>query len=216
MKKTVMIALFIITMSISSVSALSEIRETIKEISSDDWTETKKIDFNEYLVYKFHGAQSNTIEVTLEVVRGDSIDTFILNSADYPEFQSMMQSGKSKPFNAYSTGKGMNLKFLTYSFEIPADDTYYIVQDNSYLPNNGGSPGGSVDVKMKFSKTRCQECEETLEVQKRLEEEARQKEEAQRKLQEEMNKTQAAKSTPGFEMIFSVFVLAAVLISVRK
>ncbi len=216
MKKIVLIALLMITMSISSVSAVSEIKETIREISSDDWIETKKIDFNEYLVYKFHGAATNTVEVTLEVVRGDSIDTFILNSADYPDFQSMMQSGKSKPFNAYSTGKGMNIKFLTYSFEIPADDTYYIVQDNSYLPNNGGTPGGSVDVKIKFTKTRCMECEETLEVQKRIEEEARQKKEAQRKLQEEMNRTQTPKSTPGFGIIFSVLVLVAVLISGRK
>ncbi len=218
MNKIVLITLLILTMLISSASAVSELKETIREISSDYWTETKKIDFNEYLVYKFQGRMTDTVEISMEVVRGDSIDTFILSAENFTDYQSMMQSGKSRPYYPYSDGKGMNFKYLSYSFEIPADGTYYIVEDNTYLPNNGGAPGGSVDVKINFNRKRCIECEEAaLEIQKRnQEEEARRIEEAQRRLQEEMNKSTPPKPTPGFEMIFSVLVLEGIYIFGRK
>lgn len=217
MKKIVLITLIVLTISISSALAITELKETIREITLDHWSETRKIAVNEYLIYKFQGMNTNTVDVTIEVVSGDSIDMFLLNSEDFTGYQSMMQSGISRKFNSYSIGKGMNLKYMNYSFEIPADDTYYIVEDNTYLPNNGASPGRSAEVNIKYTKTRCQECEEAaLETQKRNEEAARQYEEAQRKLQEEMNKSKEPKPTPGFEMIFSVLVMAAVSLFGRK
>ncbi|MBU4077537.1 MAG: hypothetical protein KKI06_12695 [Euryarchaeota archaeon] len=102
----------------------------------------------------------------------------------------------------------MNLIYINYSFEIPADGTYYIVEDNTNLPTGGASPGRSAEVNIKFSRTRCLECEEAaLEEQRIYEEAARLYEEEQKRLQEEMNKSKEPKPTPGFEMIFSVLVM---------
>jgi len=217
MRKIFLIVLFGITVLISSAFAISELKETMREITSEYWSETKRIEFNEYLVYKFHGDRTNTIEVSIEVVRGDSIDTLLFSSENFTDFQSMMQSGKPKPYYPYPEGKGMNIKYITYSFETPADGTYYIVQDNTYLPNNGGTPSGSVDAKIIFNKIRCMECEEAaLEIKKRTEEANRISEEEQRKLQEEMNRSKLPKSTPGFETIFFMMALVAVYIIDRN
>lgn len=217
MKKILLFLLFGITVLISSAFAISELKETTREITSEYWSETRRIEVNEYLVYKFQGSKTNTIEVSIEVVRGDSIDTLLFSSQNFTGFQSMMQSGKPKPYYPYPEVKGMNLKYESDSFEVPSDGTYFIVIDNTYLPNNGGAPSGSVDVLLKFNKKRCLECEEAaLEEQKRIEEENRILEEEQRKLQGEANMSKTSKSTPGFESIFSVMVLTVVYLIGRK
>ncbi|VVB90785.1 Uncharacterised protein [uncultured archaeon] len=216
MKKRILIALFALTILISSASAITQLKETIREIPLNQWTETTKIEANEYLVYKFQGTATNNLDVTIEVFSGDSIDMLLFNSENFTEYQSMMKSGKPKPYNPYSTGKGMDLKYIKYSFVIPANDTYYIVEDNTYLPDNGGLPGGSVIVQMKFNMTRCLECEQAaLEIQKKTEE-ANRISEAQRKTQEETNKSKEPQSTPGFESFSSLLVLAAVCVFSRK
>lgn len=216
MKKLVLIALIVLTLLISSAFAIIEIQGTIREITSDYWSETKKIGTNEYLTYRFQGVSTDTVNVTIEVVSGDSMDTFILSSENFSDYLSMVQSGRAKPYKPYSTGKGLNLKYITYSFKVPEDGTYYIVEDNSYLPNNGGSPGGSIEVNIKFDKSRCLECEEAALELRKSEEAALQYEEAQRKLQEEMNKSKVPESTPGFEIILSVLVLVVIYLSGRK
>jgi hypothetical protein len=216
MKKILLIALFVLTIFISSAFAIIEIQGTIREITSDYWSETKKIGANEYLTYRFQGVSTDTINVTIEVVSGDSIDTFILSSENFSDYLSMVQSGRAKPYKPYSTGKGLDLKYITYSFKVPEDGTYYIVEDNSYIPNNGGTPGGSVEVNIKFDKSRCFECEEAALEARKSEEAARQYEEAQRKLQEEMNKSKETESTPGFEIMLSALVLVVVFLSGRK
>ena len=217
MKRILLIVLFDITVLISSAFAISELKETTKEISSEYWSETKRIDLNEYLVYKFQVSKTNTIEVSIEVVRGDSIDTLLFSYENFTGFQSMMRSGKPKPYYPYPEGKGMNIKYEADSFEVPSDGTYYIVIDNTYLPNNGGTPGGSVDVTLKFNKRRCLECEETeLEIKKRTEEANRISEEEKRKLQEEMNLSKAPKSTPDFETISAMMFLIVFYLIGRK
>ncbi len=215
MRKIFLIVFFGLTILISSASAVSDLKETIKNIPSDTWSETKRIEFNEYLVYKFQASRTNTVEFTIEVMSGDSVDTLLFNSDNFTGFESMMQSGKAKPYYPYSEGKGMNLKYIKFSFEIPSDGTYYLVEDNTYLPNNGGTPGGSIDVNMKFNKTRCLECEEAeLEIQKRVEETTMKSEDAQRKLQE-TNRNNGS-TAPGFEIISSVLVLTVLYLSARK
>lgn len=216
MKKLVLIALFGLLILISSAFAIIEIQGTIREITSDYWSETKKIGTNEYLSYRFQGVSTDTVNVTIEVVSGDSIDTFILSSKNFSDYLTMVQSGRANPYKPYSTGKGLNLKYITYSFKVPEDGTYYIVEDNSYLPNNGGTPGGSVDVNIKFDKSRCFECEEAALEARKSEEAALQYEEAQRKLREEMNKSKVPESTPGFEIILSVLVMVSVYLFGRK
>ncbi len=217
MKKVVLIALFGLTVLASTALAIIELKETIREITTESWSETIRIETNEYHVYKFQGTSTNIINVSIEVVSGDSIDAILLGSEDFMNYQSMMRSGRSSQFNSYSTGKGMNLKYISYSFEIPRTDTYYIVVDNTFLPNNGGQPGGSVNVKIKFTKSRCLKCEEdALEIQKRTEEANRLSEEAQRKLEEEMNKSKEPKSTSGFEAIYSVLVSVVLFYFVGK
>ncbi len=217
MKKKILITLFVLIILISTGSAVTRLKETVREITSDDWSETRKIENNEYIVYKFQGTLTSTVDVTIEVMSGDAIDTLLLSSENFTDYQSMMKSGKPGNFNYYLEGKGVNLKFVNYSFEIPADGIYYIVEDNTFLPNGWGTPGGSAEVKIKFTRKRCLECEEAaLDIRKRAEEEARQADETQRKLMEEMNKTTETGSTPGFEIIFSVLALGAVYISGRK
>lgn len=215
MGKILLIALFGLTVLISSAAAVSDLKETIKDMPSDVWSETKRIEFNEYLVYKFQASRTNTVEFSIEVMRGESIDTLLFNSDNFTGFESMMQSGKAGPYYPYSAGKGMNLKYITFSFEIPSDGTYYLVEDNTYLPNNGGTPGGSVDVKMKFNKTRCLKCEAELETEKRVVETTMKSEDAQRKLQE-TNKGNGSTATPGFEIISSVLVMTVLYLSARK
>lgn len=73
MKKLVLIALFGLTILISSAFAIIEIQGTIREITSDYWSETKKIGTNEYLSYRFQGVSTDTVNVTIEVVSGDSM-----------------------------------------------------------------------------------------------------------------------------------------------
>ena len=217
MRKKILITRFVLTILISSGSAVTQLKETVREITTDEWSETRKIEYNEYLVYKFQGTLSSIVDVTIDVMSGDAIDTLVLSSENFTDYQSMMKSGRPGDFNYYPTGKGANLKYVNYSFEIPADGIYYIVEDNTYLPNGWGTPGGSAEVKIKFTRKRCIECEEAaLEIRNRAEEEARQAAETQRKLMEEMNKTRETTSTPGFGIIFSVLALGMVYIAVRK
>ena len=216
MKKIVLIALIVLTIFISPAFAITEIQGTVREITSDYWTETKRIGVNEYLTYRFQGASTDTVNVTIEVVSGESIDTFILSSENFTDYLSMIQSGRAKTYKPYSTGKGLDLKYITYSFKVPEDGIYYIIEDNSYLPNNGGTPYKSVEVNIKFDKIRCLECEEAALEARKSEETARIYEEAQRKIREEMNKSKVPESTPGFEIIYSIMVIAAIFLSGRK
>lgn len=216
MKKTGLIALFVLTILLPSALALTEIPGTVREITPDYWSETKRIGINEYLAYRFQGLSSDTINVTIEVVSGDSIDTFVLSSENFSDYLTMVQSGRPNPYKPYSTGKGLNLKYITYSFKVPEDGTYYIVEDNSYLPNNGASPGRSAEVNIKFDKKRCFECEEAALEAKKREEAALQYEEAQRKLRDEMNSSKTPESVPGFEIIYSVMVIVAFFLCRKK
>ena len=115
MKKIVLIALIVLTIFISPAFAIIEIQGTVREITSDYWSETKRIGINEYLTYRFQGLSTDTVNVTVEVVSGDSIDTFILSSENFSDYLTMVQSGRAKPYKPYSTGKGLNLKYITYS-----------------------------------------------------------------------------------------------------
>jgi len=211
MKRIVLIALIVLTILIPSAFALTEIQGIVRELTSDYWSETKKIETNGYLAYRFQGVSTDTINVSIEVMKGDSIDTFILSSENFSDYLSMVQSGRAKPYKPYSTGKGLNLKYITYSFEVPEDGIYYIVEDNSVFPNNGGAPGGSVEVKILFDKSRCFECEEAALEARKSEEAARIYEEAKRKIREEMNQSKQPESTPGFDIIFSLLALAAII-----
>ncbi len=216
MKRIFLIAMLGMSILMPVAFGLPQLKETMREIRSDSWSETRKIEFNEYLIYKFQGNSTNTIDVTIEVMSGDSIDMLLLNSNNFTEYQSMMQSGRPREFNSYSTGRGMNLKYITYSFEIPEDGTYYIVEDNTYLPADGGAPGGSVDARIMFSKQRCFECEEAARLERQSIEDANRQAEEARKLREEVNLSKETKSTPGFEMIFSVLSLGTLYLFSRK
>ncbi len=216
MKKIVLIALIALTIFMPTAFAIIEIKGTVREITSDYWSETKRIGINEYLSYRFQGLSTDTINVTVEVVSGDSIDTFILSSENFSDYLTMVQSGRPKPYKPYSTGKGLDLKYITYSFKVPEDGTYYLVEDNSYLPNNGGTPGRSAEVNIIFDRKRCFECEEAALEARKSEEAARIYEEAQRKLREEMNASKESASTPGFEILYPIMAIVAVFLSCRN
>ncbi len=216
MKRWFLVALIVLALLISNALAIIELKETSQEITSNSWTETRRLETNEYRVYKFQGISTNIVNVSLEVVRGDSMDTFLMVAEDFINYQSMMRSGRSNQFNSYLTGKGMNIKYISYSFEIPATSTYYIIIDNTVLPNNGGQPGGSMDVQIKFTKSRCLKCEEIAgEIQNRTEEANRQSEEVKQKL-DEMNKSKEPKSSSGFTAVYSILVLVTLLYLVKK
>src|SRR3972149_6536089 len=106
MIKKIFIALFGLAILTSTALAIIELKETILERTFDSWGETKKIGVNEYVVYKFQGNSTNKIDVGIEVVSGDSIDTFLMNSEDFVNYQSMMKSGSPGQFNSYPSGKG--------------------------------------------------------------------------------------------------------------
>ena len=209
MIKKIFIALCGLAILTSTTLAIIELKETILERTSDSWGETKRIGVNEYVVYRFQGNSTNIINVVIEVVSGDSMDTFLMSSEDFANYQSMMKKGSPGQFNSYPAGKGMNLKYQSYSFELPETGVYYIAVDNTYRPNNGGQPGGGVDVKISFTKSRCIKCEEeALALQKRNEELDRQSEELQRKLEAEANQSkEPEKSTPGFTAIYMAAAL---------
>ena len=108
-KKFILIALGSLIL-MSTAAAVITLKETVREIPSSDWSETRKIEENEYLVYKIQANATNTINVDIEVMSGDAIDTLLLSSGDFTGYEAMMKSGRPADFNYIPAGKGMSLK----------------------------------------------------------------------------------------------------------
>ncbi|CAD7768803.1 hypothetical protein FHEFKHOI_00433 [Candidatus Methanoperedenaceae archaeon GB50] len=153
--------------------ASADVKETVQEISLGLLDETKIIDDNEFLIYSFTGTADYVINVSIDVINGNAIDIFLMNSEQFIEYQSMMLGGSSEGFKSYQVGKGTNIKSKFYSFEFPKTDKYYITIDNTNQPKGGAEPSGSVEVRIKIIDGGCPKCEKRAEAIKEAMEKAR-------------------------------------------
>lgn len=123
---------------------------TIQEITLGSLDETRAVGYNDYLVYSFSGIRIVSINVSLEVINGNAVDVFLLDSGQFTDYQSMMLGGSSEAFRDYAVGGGKNIKSKSYSFTFDHPDKYYIIIDNTDQPKDGAKPSGSADVKIKI------------------------------------------------------------------
>ncbi len=154
----------------------------IQEITLGSLDETRTVGYNEYLVYSFSGTRSVSVNVSLEVINGNSVDVFLLDSGKFTNYQSTMLGGGSESFDSFAAGQGKNVKSKSYAWELPQTDRYFIVIDNTVQPAEGAKPTGQVDVRIKIAR------------------------------EEPFN----SKSTPGFEAVYSIMVLAVFFPFIQK
>ncbi len=134
-------------------------KEILQDITLGVLDETRIIKASGYLVYSFLGDKGEKINMNLEVINGEAIDVFIMDSSGFTDFQSMMLGGSSEEFSSLATGQGRNVKSKSYTFTFDHTDRYYIVVDNSIQPVGGAKPSGQVDVKIKIDKLNNKEAE---------------------------------------------------------
>lgn len=127
-------------------------KEIIQEIKTDSVDESRTVGYNEYLVYSFSGSSGESISVSLEVINGNPVDVFLLDSKMFANYQSMMLGGAAEGFRDYAVGEGLGIKSKSYTFTFSETDRYYIVIDNTVQPKGGAEPPGQIDVKMRINK----------------------------------------------------------------
>jgi len=206
--KNVIITLFCLTLLTSITFAeFSVPKETIQQITLDSFfDETRTINDNEYLVYSFSGNSGNVINVSIDVVNGNAIDIFLLNSEQFINYQSILLGSSSKDFYFFSIGHGNKIKSKSYSFEFPETDKYYIMIDNTFRPENGAIPSGNVDVKLTITNEGCPSCIKAIEA---LEEDLRitQKSiESTNEIAKEYE-TKENNKIPGFNVIYPILII---------
>jgi len=113
------------------------------------WDETSQVGVGYYMHYSAIIHEGTTLTVSIRT-DGSPVDLFLMDSADFDEYQSM-QSGHATTFNYYVAGSSLNVIQKTYAFTVPDSDRYYIVIDSTATPDNGAYAGVPVNVHVKVT-----------------------------------------------------------------
>lgn len=147
--KIVLVILVILIFQLLIVFADSGPIENVQSIVVESFfNETKTIGNDEFLAYTFSGVDLYVVNIDVDVINGEEVDIFLMNSEDFISYQSVMLGGDFTQFSSYSVGRGMKVKSKSYTFEFPKTDRYYLIIDNTFQPEYGALPSGSVDVKV--------------------------------------------------------------------
>ena len=108
--------------------------------------ETTAVYWDEYLSYSVRLDEGDLITISV-TTDGSPIDLFLMNAQDFDEYESV-QTGY---INYYVDGSALNVVSKTYTWAVPESDTYYIVADNTDVPDGGAYSGYDVNVHVVIS-----------------------------------------------------------------
>ena len=108
--------------------------------------ETVEIDY--YWFNWFTGEEGETILV--EVSSDQPVDVFLMDGTDFDEFEGVM-NGSRETFHYYIDGSKMDTKGVAYSFDLPSTQLYYVVVDNTDVPDDGAYAQENATVSLKIS-----------------------------------------------------------------
>ena len=91
----------------------------------------------------------DTIDVTIEVKSGGTIDILLLNSGDKIDWDDFFQNDIGS-FSYVQAGSGFNVESIHYRFTLPTSDRYFVVLNNAGGINGGAVPIAEVTVYIKI------------------------------------------------------------------
>jgi len=89
---------------------------------------------NAYWGKSFEGNEGDTIYVA--VYTDVPVDILLMDFNDFGEYKAVVQ-GERDTFTYYNAGSKMSVTQFEYSFVLPDDTTYYILIDNTQVPDGG-------------------------------------------------------------------------------
>jgi hypothetical protein len=103
--------------------------------------ETTTMYADEYMSYSERLDKGDTITISV-TTDGSPIDLFLMNAQDFDEYESM----QTRYITYYVDGSALHVVSKTYTWTVPESDTYYIVADNTDIPDGGAYAGRAVNV----------------------------------------------------------------------
>ena len=107
----------------SSVSAKTYVSATGEVIDQDD-----------YWGKSFYASEGVEIQVSID--SDVAVDILLMDYNDFGEYQAVVD-GDRDTFQYYVTGSKFSVTQFEYTFIIPQDGQYYIVIDNTEVPDDG-------------------------------------------------------------------------------
>lgn len=98
--------------------------------------------------YNWYSWQLNNgteLLVTVAVLDGGPVDIMLMDTEDWPDFQSVMAGGNGT-FTYYVAGSRLDTFAHIYNFTTPVSDTFYLVVNNAGQIEGGAEPSGDASV----------------------------------------------------------------------
>jgi len=111
----------------------------------DKPTETVKIPKGYYKYYYFSLKEGDIIKIGI-LTNGPAIDLLIMDQANFNDYKASFTDGRM-----WYEWDVLKVIKTVYEFNVPADDTYYVVLDNTAMPDSGADSGKDVSVQVTFS-----------------------------------------------------------------
>ncbi len=129
------LSLFLLLSPTSSVLAEENILKTAGTIPDGD-----------YHAEDFVGSFGETIRIEFESDK--DIDLIMTNVDGYNDYRDPGE----EYFTTYPEGTSYQIRQVDLDFFVPADGTYYIIVDNSDIPDSGAMPQGSVNYSIELTR----------------------------------------------------------------
>lgn len=145
-KNFIFLTLFLLNFFIILTPVLSKSNDEIID-------RTVSIEMNHAQSFYWNCYTSSTYYVHLEVLEGNEVDFFLMDSTNYDIYWNYFTTLQgTSTWNYYSIGSQLNAISIDYSFSPTVSGTYYVVIENAVFTNGGASSTGSVRVKAQIYK----------------------------------------------------------------
>jgi hypothetical protein len=108
-------------------------------------TETVKVPKGSYRYYYYSLKEGDSIKIAV-LTNGPPIDLLIMDEANFNDYKASFTDGRT-----WYEWDSLKVIKTVYEFSVPADDTYYVVLDNSPMPDGGADSGKDVSVQVTIS-----------------------------------------------------------------
>jgi len=98
-----------------------------------------------YNWYSWQLDNGTELLVTVAVLGGGPVDIMLMDTEDWPGFQSVMAGGNGT-FTYYIAGSRLDTFAHIYNFTAPVSDTFYLVVNNAGQIEGGAEPSGDASV----------------------------------------------------------------------
>ena len=133
MKKSSIILAAIMVLSVFAVVMPANVAAE-EEIYADEFFD---VDVDEYVYIDFHATEG--VEITVDITTDYAVDILLMDYADASDYADVVDYEGT--FHYYVDGSALNCGGITYTFVIPKTGDYYIVVDNTDVPDDGAYTG---------------------------------------------------------------------------